>query len=535
MAHSDDLTYIGLTTDFTFKRDDNDDLVVFGKATGPDLDLDQQICDPLWLKGAFSEWFETGANVREQHSSIAAGVGLEIEERGEDWFLKSLVVDPLTAKKVEKGVLKGYSIGIKNARIVKDAKAPNGRIVGGLIVETSLVDRPANPTARIEIAKTVGGKMTLVKNFDETSTIVENAIGASEVTEPAKAVCPACNGLGHITDNPETMTKECELCHGSGEAPEDLVAQPERFGNPVENANHDIKAAEGIEPLATDVEKKDYTTDEREGMADKGEAMAGGGFPIKTVKDLKNAIQSIGRAKDRTATIAHIKSRAKALGKSDLIPDDWKAVEHDEATLNSVRAGLIALIKAELDEMLAGEEDETCDVSELLCTLQWFLCWWEGESDESETVAPFKMSDDENEGDDSMAYIGLGVSADIVKAALVADASDDAREALRTETIKALGVDKMIAQVTALSESQEETIKSLKADLEAIREMATPGGPAIRQTKAQAHKSLTAEQMMSDAARLRKTAENLTDPAYRTEYLTKAASLEAQADSLFNN
>ena len=41
--------------------------------------------------------------------------------------------------------------------------------------------------------------------------------------------------------------------------------------------------------------------------------------------------------------------------------------------------------------------------------------------------------------------------------------------------------------------------------------------------------------MLSDAARLRKTAESLTNPEYKYEYLTKAASLEAEADSLLRN
>jgi len=136
------------------ERDANGDLVVFGRATSPDLDLDRQICDPDWLKTAMPTWFTTGANVREQHSSIAAGVGTEISHLPDGgWDLKSLVVDANSARKVERGVLKGYSIGIRSPKVVKDASAPNGRIVGGQIVEVSLVDRPANPTCTLTLAK----------------------------------------------------------------------------------------------------------------------------------------------------------------------------------------------------------------------------------------------------------------------------------------------------------------------------------------------------------------------------------------------
>lgn len=135
------------------ERNADGDLVVVGKATGPDLDLDQQICDPVWLKSAMPAWMSSGGNIREQHSSIAAGVATELEQRGDAWMVTATVVDPVSARKVEKGVLKGFSIGIRSPRVVKDVAAPGGRIVGGSIVETSLVDRPANPTCTLVLAK----------------------------------------------------------------------------------------------------------------------------------------------------------------------------------------------------------------------------------------------------------------------------------------------------------------------------------------------------------------------------------------------
>lgn len=58
----------------------------------------------------------------------------------------------------------------------------------------------------------------------------------------------------------------------------------------------------------------------------KGERAGIGGYPINNEKDLRNAIHAFGRARpaDRARTKAHIISRAKALGLSRLIPDDWK-------------------------------------------------------------------------------------------------------------------------------------------------------------------------------------------------------------------
>lgn len=148
---------MGITTAYAadivkWDRDENGDLIVYGKATGPDLDLDGQICDSKWLKTAMPTWMEFG-NVREMHQPIAAGIGVELEEQGTDWMLKSKCIDPNTARKIENGVLKGYSVGIKNPQVTKDAAAPGGRIVGGNIIEVSYVDRPCNPTAKMTICK----------------------------------------------------------------------------------------------------------------------------------------------------------------------------------------------------------------------------------------------------------------------------------------------------------------------------------------------------------------------------------------------
>lgn len=69
--------------------------------------------------------------------------------------------------------------------------------------------------------------------------------------------------------------------------------------------------------------KRDFTAQERQDAADKGEALPDGSFPIKTVADLKNAVHDIGRAKDPSKAKAHIIARAKALNASDQLPEGW--------------------------------------------------------------------------------------------------------------------------------------------------------------------------------------------------------------------
>jgi len=71
----------------------------------------------------------------------------------------------------------------------------------------------------------------------------------------------------------------------------------------------------------SELNEKEYNTDERESMAKSGSALPDGSFPIADINDLKNAIQAFGRAKDQPAAAKHIAKRAKALGATDLIPD----------------------------------------------------------------------------------------------------------------------------------------------------------------------------------------------------------------------
>lgn len=70
---------------------------------------------------------------------------------------------------------------------------------------------------------------------------------------------------------------------------------------------------------------REFTAADRRRLAEKGWALEDGGYPIETVEDLRNAIQSVGRAKDSDEAKAHIKKRAAELGQEDLIPEEWAA------------------------------------------------------------------------------------------------------------------------------------------------------------------------------------------------------------------
>jgi hypothetical protein len=69
----------------------------------------------------------------------------------------------------------------------------------------------------------------------------------------------------------------------------------------------------------------DYSSEQRRKMAAKGQAMAGGKYPIKNCQDVRNAVRLAGHGKGSASAIkAHIKKRARALGCTDSIPDDWQ-------------------------------------------------------------------------------------------------------------------------------------------------------------------------------------------------------------------
>ena len=90
-----------------------------------------------------------------------------------------------------------------------------------------------------------------------------------------------------------------------------------------------VRRVEGGEKTTFDTieEKRFYTQKRREEYAKRGWALPDGSYPIRDVGDLRNAIQAYGLGKDREAAKRHIMKRARALGRTELIPDNWKVRE----------------------------------------------------------------------------------------------------------------------------------------------------------------------------------------------------------------
>jgi hypothetical protein len=85
-----------------------------------------------------------------------------------------------------------------------------------------------------------------------------------------------------------------------------------------------VASETGIEVRAATF--RDFSPEQRDAMAKSGVAMPDGSYPIPDVDALDRAIQGYGRSPDG-ATKAHIKKRAAALGKTNLLPDSWSEKE----------------------------------------------------------------------------------------------------------------------------------------------------------------------------------------------------------------
>jgi len=96
------------------------------------------------------------ANIREMHEPSAVGTALSAEVVDGKLRLVVKVVDDSAWDKVREKVYKGFSIGGKVLKAVLE-KLPDGtyirRILKLMLTEISLVDRPANPDARIVLFK----------------------------------------------------------------------------------------------------------------------------------------------------------------------------------------------------------------------------------------------------------------------------------------------------------------------------------------------------------------------------------------------
>jgi HK97 family phage prohead protease len=130
---------------------DPDERMVFGRASSPELDSQGDRVSVKAIEDALPEYMRF-ANIREMHQRSAVGKtkSAEIDEDG--LYIGAKIVDDAAWKKVKEGVYSGFSIG---GRVTK---RKDEEILGLELVEISLVDRPANPNAVIDVWKSQGAQ-----------------------------------------------------------------------------------------------------------------------------------------------------------------------------------------------------------------------------------------------------------------------------------------------------------------------------------------------------------------------------------------
>ena len=347
------------------KADRNADgtLMVYGKATDDSVDIDQQICDAAWLDRAMPDWFKTGGNIREQHSSVAAGVAKEYEAKSDGHYIRALVVDPISVRKVETGVLKGFSIGIKNPRVARDNKAANGRIIDGQIVEVSLVDRPANPNCQLVLAKSTTADSTLI--------MVEDLIEKKEETDYESI---NVGGAGSEPADKELYNRV------KAEAKDKFDVYPSAVANAW--VVREYKKRGGKYKKKT---KKSLTKCLECGChepgKDHGRADVSTAEMIKPTDTPKFALQSdsnLSTGADPMEQVKEILDLSAAYKNADLL-------KFDKKTYDTARTALAQLIAIEAEEMGAGSNEEM-SLQHLLSAVHHLFAWYEGEEAEGEIM-----------------------------------------------------------------------------------------------------------------------------------------------------
>lgn len=186
------------------------------------------------------------------------------------------------------------------------------------------------------------------------------------------------------------------------------------------------------------LDKRDFSQEARDRMAQSGEAMPDGSFPIPDEGALARAVSSIGRAKNYDAARRHIIRRARALGALGSLPEDWNVKKDlgnypQASSLQEVGDDIEAM---DFDEVVAAEQSREAAMRVKDCV---WSCW-----------NALQRSFDTIAGDDSLA------PAD--KTAAMQESLAQFLDAVRAESAAvADAVEKSISAAPALAELLDAT------------------------------------------------------------------------------
>jgi len=211
---------------------DRERRMVFGYASTEALDSQGEVVRKEAIEAALPDYMRF-ANIREMHQPSAVGVAKEAAIDDKGLYLAARIVDDEAWRKVTEGVYKGFSIG---GRVTDRDRAQKHVITGVELMEISLVDRPANPEAVIELYKAAArqpqqiwdcgtvGHRHLVKA--EAVKCIEQA-GASALaaraappSPPAGAALALAKGMADVQSFAGILAEIDRLCAAAAAAAE---------------------------------------------------------------------------------------------------------------------------------------------------------------------------------------------------------------------------------------------------------------------------------------------------------------------------
>jgi len=111
------------------------------------------------------------------------------------------------------------------------------------------------------------------------------------------------------------------------------VIERRGFASRAEATDTDIDGDPDTGDDDCDADKGEFSAPEREKDSEEGAAMPDGSYPIRSAKDVENAVRDYFRTGKKPDVKAHIIARAKAIGAESALPDEWKESADKAASL----------------------------------------------------------------------------------------------------------------------------------------------------------------------------------------------------------
>jgi hypothetical protein len=254
---------------------DLDRRLVSGVATAETPDRAGEIFDYASSKPYFEQWSaealaasggKSFGAVRAMHGPVAAGklTDIAFDDDAKRITVAAKIVDDDEWRKVQEGVYTGFSQGGRYVKRWPDADTGLTRYTAEPH-EISLVDLPCVRDATFEVVK--------------NGVVEKRAFAARpEAAAPGQEAAAVTEPIGQTLDATDA---------------------------------------------ALGAEKREFSAAEREKDAEAGVAMPDGSYPIKSAKDVENAVRDYNRSGQKPDVKAHIITRAKAIGAESALPDDW--------------------------------------------------------------------------------------------------------------------------------------------------------------------------------------------------------------------